>query len=416
MTALIKGTLAAAGLSAALATAGGAQTVAITNGTIYPVSSAKIDRGTVVIQNGRITAVGANVAVPAGATVIDASGKVVTPGFIHAEARAGGGVAGLFTLGETARQGEVTPSFNPRLGLDPGAITIPVARTGGVTTGIVSPGGNFLPGQSLAINFSGDDIEAMVVRSPVALDLDLSSSSRSAGGNSRAGAIERLRQLFADATEYDRRRAEYRRDAMQDLSAPVAELEALLPALKGQLPVLITANRAMDIENALRIVREFRLRAILAGGVEAWKVADKIAAARIPVVVDPTTDIPSFDGLGARLDNATLLREAGISVILAGGDPGGERNLRFKAGNAVRNGMTWDDALKAVTQWPAEAFGLDQLGTLAAGKAANLVIWSGDPFEPANWAERVLIGGVETSLRTRENELRDRYRTLPPTR
>ena len=138
--------------------------------------------------------------------------------------------------------------------------------------------------------------------------------------------------------------------------------------------------------------------------------------AKVPVVMEPNRDIPSFDGLGARLDNVTLLREAGVKVVIAQGDPGGERSLRYAAGNAVRNGVSWDDALKAITLWPAEAFGLGLYGSLEAGKVANVVIWSGDPFEFSSAAEKVFIRGRETSLRTRENELRDRYRTLPPAR
>ena len=131
------------------------------------------------------------------------------------------------------------------------------------------------------------------------------------------------------------------------------------------------------------------------------------------MVVQPLRDIPDFDGLGARLDNATLLRTAGVEVILAQSDDGGDRNLRFLAGNAVRNGMTWDDALKAVTLAPARALGLTDRGSLEPGKVANVVVWSGDPFEFSSVAEKVYIRGVETSLRTREDELRERYRRLP---
>jgi imidazolonepropionase-like amidohydrolase len=404
-------------LLAALAAApAAAQTVAITGGTVFPVTGARIERGTVLIRDGRIVAVGQALAVPAGATVIDATGKWVTPGLIHAQSQAGGGIAGLSAFGETARRGDVTPSFNPRDGLDPAAITIPVARTGGVTTGIIHPRGAFLPGQALAVDHAGDRVEDMVARSPVALVLDLTARSRDAGGGSRAGTLARLRQLLADAREYDRRRADHRRGAMQPLAAPVEELEALLPVLRGALPVVVAANRRIDIENALRLRQEFQLRMILSGAVEAWQVAGAIAAAGVPVMLDPTTDIPSFDGLGARLDNVALLRRAGVSVIIAGGDPGGERSLRYAAGNAVQSGLSWDDALAAITRAPAQAFGLEDRGALAPGMAGNVVVWSGDPLDFASRAERVLVRGQETSLRTREHELRDRYRDLPPAR
>ena len=155
---------------------------------------------------------------------------------------------------------------------------------------------------------------------------------------------------------------------------------------------------------------------MLSGAIEGWQVAAAIAAAGVPVIMEPNRDIPSFDGLGARLDNVTLLRQAGVKVVIAQGDPGGERSLRYAAGNAVRNGVSWDDALKMITVWPAEAFGLAQYGTLAPGKVANVVIWSGDPFEFSSAADQVFIRGQDASLRTRENELRDRYRTLPPPR
>jgi imidazolonepropionase-like amidohydrolase len=203
---------------------------------------------------------------------------------------------------------------------------------------------------------------------------------------------------------------------MQELSAPAAELEALLPVLTEEMPIVISANRAIDIRNALRLTAEFKLRTILTGAVEAWQVAGEIVAAGVPVVLEPNTDIPSFDGLGARLDNATLLRAAGVSVIIAQGDPGGERQLRFGAGNAVRNGLTWDDALAAITLNPAQAFGLTGYGTLDPGSVANVVVWSGDPLDFASAAERVYIRGQETSLHTRETELLERYRTLPPHR
>lgn len=391
-----------------------AQTIAITGGKVYPVSGPGISSGTVLIRDGRIVAVGAKVVIPAEAVRVDASGKWITPGFFHANANAGLGVASLGAFSESGVQGEVNPSFNPYEGIDPAAFTIPVARTGGITGGLLLPNGPFMAGKAPAVNMGGDRTETMLVRRNAALLIDLSDGSKPAGGGSRAGTMALVRRLFNEALEYSRRRLEYNRAAMQSLSAPAKELQALLPALRGEETVAFNANRGIDIENALRLIREYKLKAVLFGGVEAWQVAREIAAAGVPVVIEPNRDIPSFDGLGARLDNAALLRAANVSVIFAQGDPGGERNLRYAAGNAVRNGVSWDDALKAVTQLPALAFGLNEYGTLEAGKIANLVIWSGDPFEISSVAEKVYIRGRETSLRTRENELRDKYRTLPP--
>jgi imidazolonepropionase-like amidohydrolase len=226
--------------------------------------------------------------------------------------------------------------------------------------------------------------------------------------------VARVRRLFDDALEYARRRSDYQRAAMQPLAAPARELEALLPVLRGEETLAIAANRRMDIENALRLKQDYKLKVVLFGAVEGWQVAREIARAGVPAVIEPLRDIPSFDGLGARLDNATLLREGGVDVIIAQGDPGGERNLRYAAGNAVRNGMSWDDALRAITQLPAASFGMDEYGTLAPGKIANVVVWSGDPFDFASVAEKVYIRGTAASLHTREEELRDKYRILPP--
>ncbi len=401
-------------LFALFASSASAQTIAITGGTVYTASGPRIENGTVIIRDGKLAAVGRDVAIPADAVRVDAAGKWVTPGLIQSEANAGLGVRGLGGLGEGRVEGQINPSFSPADAYDPAAVDVPITRTGGVTTAVEGPGGGILPGQAFVVDMAGDRIEDAIAKRGAALLLDLSDGSRQAGGGSRAGAIARVRQLFADAQEYARRKAEFQRAAIQPLAAPAKELEALLPALRGQQIVAIAANRRIDIENALRLVRDYKLKAVLLGAVEGWQVARDIAAAGIPTIVEPLRDIPDFGGLGARLDNATLLKEAGVKVILAGADGGGERNLRYGAGNAVRNGMIWGDALRAITAEPAAAFGLTDRGTLEVGKVANVVVWSGDPFEFSSRAERVYIRGAETSLKTRETELRDKYRTLPP--
>jgi imidazolonepropionase-like amidohydrolase len=180
------------------------------------------------------------------------------------------------------------------------------------------------------------------------------------------------------------------------------------------MPVIALTDRGLDIQNALRLAREYRLRLVLGGAAEGWLVAKQIVAAGAPVAVRPLQDIPTFDALQARLDIATLMKDAGAEVIIAQGDGGGDRNLRWVAGNAVRNGLGWDDALKAITLAPARAMGLADRGSLEPGKIANLVVWSGDPLDFASAPEKVYIRGRETSLRTRETELLEKYRTLPP--
>jgi len=394
-----------------------AQTIAITGGTVYPVSGPKIDNATVLIRDGRIAAVGTNVAIPAGATRIDATGKWVTPGLID-----GAGNMGLREISAvqntnegTLRGNEVAAAFNVAEGINPASTLIPVTRIEGVTTTLAVPGGDLIWGQAVLIDLDGTTIEAMVAKSPVAIVADLSEGAKSAGGGSRAGVAQRLRRVFNDANEYARRRTDYDRAQMRDLAASAADLEALLPVLRGQLPLIVVANRRSDIETALRIAREYKIRLILAGAAEGWEIADRIAAAGVPVLVQPLDNIPTYDALGVRYENAALLTNRGVKVSLLETQTENSRNLRQQAGNAVAYGMTWEQALRAVTLTPAETFGVaDRYGSLEAGKVANVVVWTGDPFEFSTGVEHVFIRGKEIPLRSRQTELMERYRTLPP--
>ena len=394
-----------------------AQTIAITGGTVYPVSGPKIDNATVLIRDGRIAAVGTSVAIPAGATRIDATGKWVTPGLID-----GAGNMGLREISAvqntnegTLRGNEVAAAFNVAEGINPASTLIPVTRLEGVTTTLAVPGGDLIWGQAVLIDLDGTTIEAMVAKSPVAIVADLSEGAKAAGGGSRAGVAQRLRRVFNDALEYSRRRTDYSRAQMQDLAASAADLEALLPVLRGQLPLMVVANRRSDIETALRIAREYKIRLILAGAAEGWEIADRIAAAGVPVLVQPLDNIPTYDALGVRYENAALLTNRGVKVSLLETQTENSRNLRQQAGNAVAYGMTWEQALRAVTLTPAETFGVaDRYGSLEAGKVANVVVWTGDPFEFSTGVEHVFIRGKEIPLRSRQTELMERYRTLPP--
>ena len=394
-----------------------AQTIAITGGTVYPVSGPKIENATLLIRDGKIAAVGASVAVPAGATRIDASGKWVTPGFID-----GAGQMGLREIGAvdntneyTLRGSDVAASFSVLEGVNPASTLIAVNRMEGITTTLAVPNGNLIWGQAALIDLDGATIEAMRVKSPAAMVADLSEGAKGAGGGSRAGVAQRLRRVFDDAREYATRRADYRRRQIQDLSASAADLEALQPVLRGELPLLVVANRRSDIETALRIAKEYKLRLILAGAAEGWMIPNEIAAAGVPSLVEPMDNIPSFDALGIRYENAPLLAKGGVKVALMETATENTRDLRQQAGNAVASGMTWEQALRAVTLTPAEIFGVaDRYGSLDAGKVANVVVWSGDPFDFATGVEHVFIRGRDIPLRSRQTELLERYKTLPP--
>ncbi|HKA58924.1 MAG TPA: amidohydrolase family protein [Gemmatimonadales bacterium] len=393
-----------------------AQTIAITGGTVYPVSGPKIENATVIIRDGRIAAVGANVAVPSGATRIDASGKWVTPGLIN-----GTGQMGLREISSvqntnesTLRGNDIAAAFNVLEGINPASTLIGVNRIEGVTTTLAVPNGGLIWGQAALIDLDGNTIEAMRVKAPAAMVADLSEGAKEAGGGSRAGVAQRLRRVFSDALEYSRR-ASYQRAQNEPLAASAADLEALLPVLRGQLPMIVVANRRSDIETALRIGREYKLKMILGGAAEGWMIPSEIAAAGVPVLVEPLANLPSFDALGIRYENAAMLAKGGVKVALLETATENTRNLRQQAGNAVATGMTWDQALRAVTLTPAEVFGVaDRYGSIEAGKVANLVVWSGDPFEFSTGVEHVFIRGREIPLRSRQTELLERYKTLPP--
>ena len=397
-----------------------AQTVAITNGAVYPVSGPKLDGATVLLRDGKIVAVGRGITVPADATVVDATGRWVTPGLIHAGSSLGIRLTDNGAQEQTQEdivEGEVKASFNVAEAIDPATMTIPAVRTEGVTTALTMPLEGLIPGQAVVIDLAGDRIEDMLVRSPAAMIVDLGQGGKEGGGGSRAGALFRLRLILRDAKEYATRKEDFRKAQIQPLAAPAPELEALQPVLAGQLPMLVLANRRSDIASALRIAKEFGLRIVIWGGAEAWQMAPDLALAKVPVVLEPLKDVPTFDALNARLDNATLLRKAGVEVVAAQRDAAFSRDLRAAAGNEVRNGMSWDDALRSVTLAPATVLGIDQrAGSLEPGKAANVVVWSGDPFEFSSRAEHVFIRGVDVPLTNRQTELRERYRTLPPAR
>jgi imidazolonepropionase-like amidohydrolase len=293
-------------------------------------------------------------------------------------------------------------------------MTIPVARAEGNTTALTMPSEGLIPGQAVVFVLAGSRLEEKLAASPAAMVVDLGQGGKESGGGSRAGALFRLRLVLRDAKEYAARRDDFRKAQIQPLAAAAPDLEALQPVLGGTLPMLVLANRRSDIESALRIAREFDLRLVIWGGTEAWLMAQDLARARVPVVLEPLSDVPRFDGLAARLDNATLLREAGVQVVAAQRDGAHFRDLRQAAGNEVRNGMSWEDALRSVTLAAAEALGIaDRYGSLEAGKVGNLVVWSGDPFEFSSRAEHVFIRGQDIPLGTRQSELFERYRKLP---
>jgi imidazolonepropionase-like amidohydrolase len=402
----------------------GAQTVAITGGTVYPVSGPKIENATVLVRDGRIVAVGTNVTIPNGAQRIDASGKWVTPGFINSGTQIGVvdiGFGGPQVDVSARGKDNIAAAFRVWEGVNPLSVMIAPARADGITSVLVAPNGGLVAGQAALVDLVGATVTDMVRKAPAAMVSEIGDAG-SAGVGARAEVLAKLRELLFDARAYMRRRTQYESGQSRDLSASRADLEAMIPVLEGRLPLIITTDRASDIAAAIALATEEKLRIVIAGGAEAWEVADKLAAAHVPVLTGAMNNIPgSFSTLGQRQENAGLLSKAGVRVALVGNAGGGDeellnvRNIRFEAGNAVAYGMSWDDALRSVTLTPAEVFGVsDRVGSLQAGRDANIVIWSGDPFEPATHADHVLVHGQEVGGRSRQNMLMDRYKRLPP--
>ncbi len=381
--------------------------IAIVGGTVHPVDGDPISNGTVLIEDGRITAITANLTAPPGARVIDATGKVVTPGLIDAET--GLGLTEIWGAEETVdNSGEGDPVRAAYRALDafnPDSLVIPVQRAHGITTAISAPGGGLISGQAAAVPlWGGPPIDG------VAMFANLGRRSK----GSRGVAIADLREVLDDARSYQKNTRAFERNAYRRLAAGRLDLEALIPVLRGEVPLTVRANRRSDIAAALGIAEAFGLRLIVSGGAEAWMLADALAAARVPVIVDPMLNAPEhFDALHARADAPRVLVEAGVEVALSTFSVHGVRTLRQAAGNAVREGLDRAAALRAVTRAPAQIYGLGDRGRLRPGAVADVVVWSGDPFELSTRAERVIIGGREAPRDHRQSALLERYRTLP---
>jgi imidazolonepropionase-like amidohydrolase len=402
-----------------------AQTVAITGGKVYPVSGPPIENGTVVITNGKIAAVGANVTIPAGAQRIDATGKIVTPGFVNSSTQLGvQEVAAVNDTRDMSARGKdnIAAAFTVWEGLNPNSVMLAPARKEGITSFVVIPTGGLVAGQAALVDVVPGTTTDMIIRAPVAMVAEVG-DPLSVGLGSRGEIIVKLRELLEDTKFFQTHRDAFDRAQTRPFAASRLDLEAMIPVIEGKLPLLITVDRASDIDAAMRLARDYNVKLMIGGGAEAWMMADKLAAARIPVLTGAMNNIPAgFAALGQRQENAGLLRKAGVPVALIGNAGGGDeeafnvRNLKQEAGNAVSYGMTWDDALRAVTLAPAEFFGAsDRVGSLQPGREGNVVVWSGDPFEFTTRAEHVFVRGREYNDKTRQDLLIERYRNLPNT-
>jgi imidazolonepropionase-like amidohydrolase len=419
LTACVIALQAATGSDAQTAGAGRQDgTIAITGARIHVVSGPTIDRGAVVIADGKIAAVGANVQIPPNARVIDAAGKVVTPGFLDSATQIGVVEIPLSadgTADQSTTDRGASAAFNVVDAFNPNSTILPVTRVEGVTRAVVMPAGtgHVLGGQAAVIDLSGAHAPASVRKSPAAMVALLGEAGAAVAGGSRASAMLRLREALHDARDYQQHRAAYDAAQRRAYSLSRLDLDALAPVVRGETPLAVYANRASDLLAALRLADDFKLRVILVGAAEGWMVADEIARRKVPVIVKPLTNLPNFDSLGATLENPSRLAKAGVTIALSTFDTHNARNLRQEAGNAVAYGLDREAALAAVTLAPARIWGVaDTYGSIEVGKEADLVVWSGDPFELTTSAEQVFIRGREAPKDTRQRQLLDRYRDL----
>lgn len=395
-----------------------AQVIAIEGGTVHTMVGAPISGGTVLIQDGRIAAVGTGIAVPPGALRIDASGKIVTPGLFDSGTNIGlieiESVEPSVDVRAPAQEDLVAAGFRVADGLNPHSIVIPITRIAGVTTAMSRPQGGLFAGQGAIIDLLGETQEAMIVRDPAAMFASLGEAARGAVRGARGGTTMLFREVLEDARAYAQNRERYESGEYRQLSVDRLDLEALQPVLAGEMPLVVEAHRASDIRALLRLAREYGFRPIVYGGTEAWMVADELARERVPVIVKVLQNLPeSFEKLGATYENAGLLARAGVPLAITTGDTFRSFTLRQEAGNAVAYGMDAAEALRAVTLYPAQIWGLaEAYGSLEPGKVANVVVWDGDPLEMLTPVANLIIRGQEVPLVSRETLLRDRYLRL----
>jgi len=389
----------------------GAQDVLIRGARVHTASAAgTLESADVLVRDGRIAAIGAGLAAPAGAAVVEAGGRPLTPGLFGGITQIGLEEVNLepstydaqLKLAAPAWQHmwrpefDVTPAFNSR------SIVLAVARVEGVTWGTIAPlaADSLVIGQGSAVTLDGR-FDAALPNSRT-LFVNWGSAAHAASGGSRAAQY----MLFDQAI----------REVREPGSSGAAAL--LQPegraALKGYLAggrVVFFVERASDIREIVRFAQARGMKPVVAGGAEAWIVARELAEAGVPVILDPLENLPSdFDKLGARFDNAKLLHEAGVTIAFSQTISHQLRKNRQLAGNAVAHGLPWEAALAAITSVPAEIFGQGAArGRIAAGQAADLVLWSGDPLEVTSVAEQVWIAGNPVTMRSRQTELRDRY-------
>ena len=417
--------------------------IAIRGGKLLTITHGVIENGVVVMENGKITAVGsAGTAIPRGAAIVDATGMTVYPGLIDSETNLGLVEVEADQMSNDMNEpsDEIMPHMHVADAFHAETQRIPVVRVNGITNAIVAPGtDDSLPGQDIFIQLDGKDRDQMIMVRDVALALNFSGDQRRRGGrgegggggignrfpSTRMGLATQLRQAFMDAQDYETKlkAAENRKSDTGTTSRGGSErqkrdlkLEALLPYLHGEKPVVIGARDGYDLENAMRLAKEFNLKVVLNHVTHSQQILDEIASWKVPVIVGPIYDFPRGDErYDAVYSLPAELAKRGVKIAFASYRVEHNRNLPYAAGYSVAFGLPYEEALKAVTINPAEIWGVaDRLGSLDVGKTANVVIANGDPLDVKTDVKQVFINGRSIPMENRQTRLRDQYGGVPP--
>ncbi|MCS6804790.1 MAG: amidohydrolase family protein [Acidobacteriota bacterium] len=401
---------------------------AIKNAQIVTMAGPPIERGTVVIRNGRIAAVGANVSIPGNAQVIEAAGLAVYPGMIDSHTS-----IGLTEIGQvratvdTTELGEFNPHMRAIVAVHPASELIPVTRLNGITSVITRPAGGTLSGQAALINLDGWTWEEMALKPSVGIvfnypslrsgrffdfnTFEFQERSFERAKRERDEKLDKIRKLLDDTRAYIKAK-----EARSRSFNPDHVLEALIPVVKGDMPLIVSAERQRDITSAIEFTSEQKVKMILSGGDEAWKVASLLKEKNIPVLLGPILSLPNDEDepYDQPFTTAKKLLDAGVKFAFQTGDSSNARNLPYHAAMCVAFGLPREEALKALTIYPAQIWGVaDQIGSIEVGKLANLAVWDGDPLEIRSQVKHLFIKGRSIPLKSKHTELYERYRNRP---
>lgn len=404
-----------------------AQPIVIRGGRLLTITKGVIENGVLVIQDGKITAIGpSGTAVPKDSRVIEAKGMTVYPGLIDSETHLG--LTEIEADPMTNDLVEISDNVMPHMhvyeAFHAETELIPVTRLNGVTNAIVTPTNrDTLPGQAAFIQLDGKSAAEMLLVRDIAMPLNFTGEQRRNESfdkakfpQTRMGMAAQLRQAFLDAQDYSRKLSEWEKKTEAERAKGTAlkrdlKLEAMLPYLEGKRPIVLAAQKGSDIQVAVQLAREFNLRFVLNRVTRSQKVLDYIAELKVPVIVGPIYELPKET---ERYDSVfrlpAELHKRGVRVIFASYDSHQSRNLPYAAGYAVAYGLPYEEALKGLTLYPADVWGVaDQLGSLEAGKTANVVVATGDPLDVKTEVKYVFIQGREVPLDNRQTRLRDQY-------